>query len=71
MIMAYSHIAHDCKVGDRVIVTHGAGLAGHVTVEDRAIIGAMAGVHQFCRIGEMAMIGGMAKITGDVPRTSL
>ena len=67
LIMAYSHVAHDSKVGDRGIVTHGAGLAGHVTVEDRAIIGAMAGVHQFCRIGEMAMIGGMAKITGDVP----
>jgi len=67
LIMAYSHVAHDCQVGNNVILSHGAGLSGHVVVEDRVIIGGMAGVHQFCHIGEMAMIGGIAKITRDIP----
>ena len=61
-----SHVAHDCIVGDDIVMSNNAGLAGHVIVENRAIIGAMAGVLQFTRIGEGAMIGGMCGIPKDV-----
>ncbi len=61
-----SHVAHDCIVGDDVVMSNNAGLAGHVIVENRAIVGAMAGVLQFTRIGEGAMIGGMCGIPKDV-----
>ena len=61
-----SHVAHDCIVGDDIVMSNNAGLAGHVVVENKAIIGAMAGVLQFTRIGEGAMIGGMCGIPKDV-----
>lgn len=61
-----SHVAHDCVVGDDIVMSNNAGLAGHVIVENRAIIGAMAGVLQFTRIGEGAMIGGMCGVPKDV-----
>ena len=64
--MAYSHVAHDCRVGNRTIFLHGATLGGHVTVGDCATVGAMSGVHQFCRIGRFAFIGGGSMITQDV-----
>ena len=67
LIMAYSHVAHGCKVGNDVIMSNAATLAGEVTVEDFAIIGGMSGIHQFCRIGTHAMIGGAAKIRQDCP----
>ena len=67
LMMAYTHCAHDCQVGDHVIMSNNATLAGHVVVEDRAIIGGLAAVHQFTRIGRNAMIGGMARITQDIP----
>jgi len=67
LLMAYTHVAHDCKVGNRVIMSNCGTLAGHVVVEDDAIVGGMAGVHQFCRIGKMAMVGGLTKIAKDVP----
>lgn len=67
LIMAYCHVAHGCKVGDRVIMANQASLAGDVLVEDDAILGGMTGVHQFCRIGGYAMVGGMVKVTQDVP----
>ncbi len=66
LIMATAHIAHDCIVGDRVIMANGAALAGHVTVQDRVNIGGIVGVHQFCVLGEMAFIGGMSRISKDV-----
>lgn len=66
-IMAYAHIAHDCRVGDEVIMANCATLAGHITVEDQAIIGGLCGVHQFVRIGRMSIIGGCSKVTQDVP----
>lgn len=66
-IMAYAHIAHDCVVGDSVIMANCATLAGHVTVEDMASIGGLSGVHQFVRIGRQAFIGGCSKVTQDVP----
>jgi len=61
-----SHVAHDCIVGDDIVMSNNAGLAGHVIVENKAIIGAMAGVLQFTHIGEGAMIGGMCGIPKDV-----
>ncbi len=65
--LAYSHIAHDCVVGDEVIFSNNGTLAGHVEVGDRAIIGGLTAVHQFCRIGRMAITGGCSKIVQDVP----
>jgi UDP-N-acetylglucosamine acyltransferase len=64
-LMAYSHIAHDCVVGDNVIMANAATLAGHVTVGDHATIGAFSAVHQFCRVGPHAFIGGFSVITRD------
>ena len=66
-IMAYVHIAHDCVVGNQVILANNASLAGHVHVEDQAILGGFSGVHQFCRIGAHSFIGGFSAITRDVP----
>jgi len=65
--LAYSHIAHDCVVGNHVIFSNNGTLAGHVCVDDYAIVGGLAAVHQFCRIGRMAIIGGCAKVVQDVP----
>jgi UDP-N-acetylglucosamine acyltransferase len=65
LLMAYTHIAHDCHVGDRTIFANGATLAGHVLVEDYASIGAFSGVHQFCRVGRYAFIGGYSVVTRD------
>ena len=65
--LAYSHVAHDCVVGDRVIFSNCGTLAGHVTVEDDAVVGGLAAIHQFCRIGAMSIIGGCAKVVQDVP----
>jgi len=65
--LAYSHVAHDCVIGDRVIFSNCGTIAGHVTVEDYAIVGGLAAIHQFCRIGRMAIIGGCAKVVQDIP----
>jgi UDP-N-acetylglucosamine acyltransferase len=65
LIMAQAHIAHDCILGDGVIMANGATLAGHVTVEDRANIGAYSGVHQFCRVGREAYVGGYSVVVKD------
>jgi UDP-N-acetylglucosamine acyltransferase len=64
--MAYSHIAHDCRVGNRVVFTNAATLAGHVGVDNFAILSAFSAVHQFCRIGKFAYVGGFSVITQDV-----
>ncbi len=66
-LLAYTHVAHDCQLGDHIIMSNVGTLAGHVTVEDRAIIGGLAAVHQFCRIGTMSIIGGCSKVVQDVP----
>jgi UDP-N-acetylglucosamine acyltransferase len=66
-ILAYSHIAHNVRVGSHVVMSNVATLAGHVTVEDHAVVGGLAAVHQFCRIGKMAIIGGCSKVVQDVP----
>ncbi len=65
--LAYTHIAHDCRVGSHIVMSNVGTLAGHVIVEDHAIIGGLAAVHQFCRIGRMSIIGGCAKVVQDVP----
>ena len=67
LFMAYSHVAHDCHVGNETIFANGATLAGHVTVEDFAAIGAFSPVHQFCRIGRYSYVGASTVITQDVP----
>ena len=66
LIMAYSHVAHDCQIGDHCILGNATTLAGHVIIEDWAIVGAFSGVHQFCRIGRHAFIGGYTVVTQDV-----
>jgi UDP-N-acetylglucosamine acyltransferase len=66
LIMAYAHIAHDCFIGNNVIMANAATLAGHVTVEDWAVVGALCPVHQFVRIGQHAYVGGGTTITQDV-----
>jgi UDP-N-acetylglucosamine acyltransferase len=66
-ILAYSHIAHNVVLGNRVIMSNVATLAGHVIVEDHAVVGGLAAVHQFCRIGKMSIIGGCSKVVQDVP----
>lgn len=66
LIMAGAHVAHDCKVGNRVILVNNAALAGHCTVEDDVIIGGLSGVHQWVRIGRGAIIGAVTMVTNDV-----
>lgn len=66
-IMAYVHIAHDCKVGDHAIMANAATLAGHVEVGDHVVLGGFSKVHQFCRVGEHAFCGMDTGIKGDVP----
>jgi UDP-N-acetylglucosamine acyltransferase len=66
LIMAYSHVGHDCQIGDDVMLVNGATLAGHVTVEEWAVVGALCPVHQFVRIGMHSYIGGGTVITQDV-----
>jgi UDP-N-acetylglucosamine acyltransferase len=66
-ILAYSHIAHDARLGDHIIISNVGTLAGHVIVEDHAVIGGLAAIHQFCRVGRMSMIGGCSKVVQDVP----
>ncbi len=66
LVMAYTHIAHDCQIGDHIIMANAATLGGHVTVEDWATVGALCPVHHFVRIGKYAFIGGGTTITRDV-----
>ncbi len=66
-LMAYVHIAHDCKIGSHVTMANAATLAGHVTIEDNAVIGGLVAVHQFTRIGAYAMVGGFSGIGQDIP----
>ena len=65
--LAYSHIGHDCTVGDAVVFSNNGTLAGHVQVGDHAIMGGLTAVHQFCRLGRYAITGGCSKIVQDIP----
>lgn len=66
LFMAYCHVAHDCHIGNHVIMANGSTLAGHVTVEDFAILGGLSAVHQFTKVGESAMLSGGAMVGQDV-----
>jgi len=65
-LMAYSHVAHDCKIGNHVIIANVGTLAGHVEIEDNVVIGGLAAIHQFVRVGKLAIIGGLTRIIQDV-----
>lgn len=65
-LMAYSHVAHDCVVGDGVIITNNSCLGGHVEVGERAVLGGGVMVHQFCRVGTYAMVGGVSGVNQDI-----
>ena len=67
LIMAYSHIGHNCRIGSNNMMSNVTGISGHATVEDRVTIGGFVGVHQFVRIGKFAMLGGYSKVVQDVP----
>ncbi len=67
LFMAYTHVAHDCLIGNGVIMSNAATLGGHIVVEDRAILGGLAALHQFCRIGRYAFVGGASAVARDVP----
>ncbi len=67
LLMAYSHVAHDCTIGDNVILVNSVNIAGHVEVEEYAIIGGVVPVHQFVRIGRHSIIGGGLRVPKDVP----
>ena len=66
-LMSYVHLAHDCHIGDGVIISNGTQLAGHVTIEDRVIISGLVAVHQFVKIGRHAFVGGCSRVAKDVP----
>ena len=67
LLMAYSHLGHNCELGDRIVIANGVAVAGHVVIADRAVIGGVLGIHQFVQIGTLAMVGGMSRIERDVP----
>ena len=67
VFLASSHVAHDCVLGNRIIMSNGVVLAGHVIVDDHVVIGGYGGVHQFCRVGAHAMLSAMAKLVQDLP----
>jgi UDP-N-acetylglucosamine acyltransferase len=67
LLMAYSHIAHDCVVKNFTVLANVATLAGYVTIEDRAVVGGLSAVHQFVRIGKLAIVGGCSKVVQDIP----
>lgn len=71
LLMAYAHVAHDTKVGNKVIIANAVQIAGHVLIEDHVIIGGSTVVHQFCNVGAHAMIGGGFRIIKDVPPFAL
>jgi len=71
LLMAYTHIGHNCELGNRIVLSNSVQVAGHVKVEDKAIIGGCLGIHLFVHIGYLAMIGGMTRVDRDVPPFSL
>lgn len=66
LLMAYSHVGHDCEIGNEVVIVNSTALSGHVIVEDKAFISGLVGIHQFVRIGQYAMVGGMARVNQDI-----
>lgn len=66
-LMSYAHVAHDCVLGDGVVISNGTQLAGHVTIENRAVVSGLCAIHQFVTIGTLAFIGGCSRVTQDIP----
>ncbi len=71
LFMAYSHIAHDCIIGNHCVMANSATLAGHVTLEDNTVIGGLSAVHQFVRLGRLSIVGGCTKVIQDIPPFSM
>ena len=71
LFMAYSHVAHDCVIGNEVVVANSVAIAGHAEVGDWAILGGMVGIHQFVRVGKLVMIGAGAMVPTDIPPFTL
>ncbi len=67
LLMAYTHIAHDCHVGNGCIIANGGTFAGHVTIEDKAVIGGLVAIHQFVKVGKLSIVGGCSKVVQDIP----
>lgn len=66
-LLAYCHVAHDCRLGNHIVMSNGVMVAGHVTIEDHVVIGGYGGIHQFCRVGAYAMLSATAKLVHDLP----
>jgi len=67
LLMAYSHIAHDCEIGNHVVLSNAVNMAGHVVIEDWAVVGGLSPIHQFVRIGAHAFVGGASRVAQDIP----
>lgn len=67
LLMAYSHVAHDCRLGSGCVLANNSTLAGHVTIEDKAVVGGIVAIHQFVRVGMLSIIGGCSKVVQDIP----
>lgn len=67
LMMAYSHVGHDCQLGDYIVMANCASVSGHVAIEDHAILGGLSGIHQECVVGTMAFVGAMTRVSKDVP----
>jgi len=67
LLMAYSHVAHDCTIGSSCVLANNSTLAGHVTIEDKAVVGGIVAIHQFVRVGMLSIIGGCSKVVQDIP----
>ena len=67
LLMAYTHVAHDCEIGNHVVLSNAVNMAGHVIIEDWAVVGGLSPIHQFVRIGAHAFIGGASRVAQDVP----
>lgn len=71
LFMAYSHVAHDCVIGNFCVLANAATLAGHVELENMAVIGGLTAIHQFVRLGELSIVGGCSKVVQDIPPFSM
>jgi len=71
LIMAYSHIAHNCRIASNCVLANAATLAGFVEIEDRVVVGGLVAIHQFCRLGRLSIIGGCSKVVQDIPPFSM
>jgi UDP-N-acetylglucosamine acyltransferase len=71
LLMAYSHVAHDCVIGNSCVMANSGTLAGHVTLEDNAVVGGLSAVHQYARLGRLSIVGGCSKVVQDVPPFSM